>query len=267
MLRSFPFVAVVVVALSVSGCPSFQKPEASVAGAKVVSVDWNGAVIDVTIDLENKNKIPLLADRLAFDGFLEEKPLVHSTLNQRVTVPAEGKAQVKVPLRFVYKELKGAIAALDDKKRWKYVVKGEIGFAPHEQLMITLPFEKGGDLPAPQMPTVTVSKPRLENPSLQGFTVVADVVVKNPNPFALPAGAFEGTITVGGQPTPIRLSVPGTASEQTTTVTLRQNLSLAKAAAVGLELMAGKSITATVDAAAVFGERRQPLKTSLTLKR
>lgn len=263
MLRFILVVAVFVLA----GCPSFQKPTLSVTGAKVASVSFDGAVVDVTVEIQNDNAVPLFADRLAFDGFLEGKALVHSALNQRLTVPARGKSELKVPLRFVYRELKATLDELEGKQRWRYEVKGEVGFAPHEKLVVTLPFATDGELPAPQLPTVTVTKPRLENPSLKGFTVVTDVVVKNPNAFALPAGSFEGTITVGGQATPIRMSVPGTPSEQTTTVTLRQPVSLVKAAAVGLDLMAGKRITATLDAAAVCGGRRQPLKTSLTLKR
>ncbi len=255
------------VAMSLGGCPSFEKPTASVADAKVASVDFNGAVVDVTITLENKNKVPLFADHLSFDGSIEGAPVVHSTLTQRVTLPAQGKADVKVPLRFVYKELKGAKAAMEGKKRWNYVVTGEIGFAPYESLLITVPFETDGDLPAPQLPSVTVSKARLEDVSMKDMTIVADVAVKNPNPFALPAGSVEGTITVGGQATPVRLAVPRTASETTTTVTLRQSVSLAKAASVAASIVAGKRVTAAVDAEMAFGERRQPVKATLTLQR
>jgi len=267
LVESVRLPLVAALSLALQACPSFQKPTLSVTGAKVASVGFDGAVVDVTVELQNDNGIPLFADRLAFDGFLEDKALVHSAMNQRVTVPARGKAEVKVPLRFVYKELKTALGELEGKRRWRYEVKGEVGFAPHEQLVVTLPFTKDGDLPAPQLPTVTLSKPRLENPSLQGLTVVADVVVRNPNAFALPAASFEGTLGIGGQVTPIRLSVPGTASEGSTTVTLRQTVSLAKAASVGLDLMAGRPITATLDAAVVVGERRQPLKETLSLKR
>lgn len=173
MLRAVARVAVVVAACVLSACPSFEKPSLSVTGAKVASIDFDGAVVDLSVELENPNKIPLLADRLAFDGFIEGKPLVHSTLKQRVTVPAGGKAAVKVPLRFVYKELKGALPPLQGKKRWAYEVKGEIGFEPHEKLAIALPFPKGGELPAPQLPTVKADEPRLENVSLQGLTALS----------------------------------------------------------------------------------------------
>jgi LEA14-like dessication related protein len=268
VLRAVVRVAVVVaIAASLSACPSFEKPSLSVEGAKIASVDFDGAVVDLTVELSNPNKIPLLADRLAFDGFIEGKPLVHSTLKQRVTVPAEGKATVKVPLRFVYKELKGALASLEGKKRWDYEVKGEIGFEPHEKLTIALPFAKGGELPAPQLPTVKAGEPRLENVSLQGLTVVADVTVTNPNAFALPAGSLGGSLKVGSVTTPIVLSVPGTPSEKTQKVTLRQQVSLLKAASVGVDLMAGRSVKADLDVALAFGERKQPLKASLTLKR
>jgi len=267
VLRSVARVAVVVAAVALSACPSFEKPSLSVEGAKVASVDFDGAVVDLTVELENPNKVPLLADRLTFDGFIEGKPLVHSTLKQRVTVPAEGKASVKVPLRFVYKELKGALASLEDKKRWRYEVKGEIGFEPHEKLAIALPFTKDGELPAPQLPTVKAGEPRLENVSLQGLTVVVDVTVTNPNAFALPAGSLKGTLKVGGVDTPLSLSVPGTPSEKSQKVTLRQQVSLLKAASVGVDLMAGRSVKAELDTVLAFGERQRPLKAALTLKR
>ncbi len=96
----------------------------------------NALAANVTVTLESKNKVPLFADHLSFDGSIEGAPVVHSTLTQRVTLPAQGKADVKVPLRFVYKELKGAKAAMEGKKWWNYVLTGEIGFAPYESLLI-----------------------------------------------------------------------------------------------------------------------------------
>jgi phospholipid/cholesterol/gamma-HCH transport system ATP-binding protein len=46
-----------------------------------------------------------------------------------------------------------------------------------------------------------------------------------------------------------------------------KEIALTKLAKVGLDLAAGKSVPATLDGAAAFGERRQPLRASLTLKR
>jgi len=255
------------VVLAVTGCPSFEKPELSVKDAKVKTADFNGAVVDVTVEITNGNAVPLLADSLHFQGFIEGKPLVKGDVKQRVTVPAKGKTEVKVPIRFTYKELGAAVQAMRNKKSWDYAVKGEVGFEPFEKLAIALPFSTDGDLPAPQLPIVTTSNPRLEGVTLQSATVAVDIAVRNGNAFALPAGAFEGTVQLGSVKTPIKLSVPSVPAGKSLTLSLRQPFSLAAVGTVAVDVARGKGVPVAIDAAVVLSDQRQPVKASLTVKR
>lgn len=265
---SFLLVMLAALAMATAGCPSFQKPTLSVLGAKVKQADFNGATIDVDVELANDNAVPLFTDRLAFQGFIEKKPLVTGELNKRVSVDAHGKTKVTVPLRFVYRELGEAAAAMKDQARWRYNITGEVGFAPIKEAgTFLVPFTTDGDLPAPRLPTLRAENPRLERPTLMSLTVAVDVEVKNPNAFSVPAGVLEGDLVLGGQKTRVSLRLPSTAAEKTQKVTLRQQVDLTKIARVGVDVAAGKAVPATLDVAAVFGERRQPLRASITLRR
>ncbi len=260
-------VVMAAVLAGIAGCPSFEKPDLSVKTAKLASADFNGAVVDVTVEIANSNAVPLLADSLHFQGFIEGKPLVKGDVKQRVTVPAKGKTEVKVPIRFTYKELGAAVQAMRNKKSWDYEVKGEVGFEPVKKLAIALPFSTDGELPAPQLPIVTTSNPRLEAVTLQSATVAVDIVVRNDNAFALPAGSFEGTIELGSTKTPIKLSVPSVPAGKGLTLSLRQPFSLASLGAVAVDIARGKAVPVAIAAAVVVSDQRQPVKASLTVKR
>lgn len=267
MLRALSLVTTMAAALLFAGCPSFEKPSLSVLGAKVSKADFNGATVDVEVELDNPNAVPLFADSLNFAGTLEGKPLVTGEVKKRVVVNAKSKAKVTVPLRFVYRELGDVAKAAKDKARWRYAVDGTVGFAPIKEATFLVPFDTSGDLPAPRLPTVRAANARLEQPSLQRVTVAVDLVLKNPNAFAVPAGTFSGDIILGGKKTAISLKVPSTAAEKEQTVTLRQRVDLTDLVRVGLDIAAGKAVPATVDGDFAVGERKQPLRASITLKR
>ncbi len=267
LARPLLVVALLAAALSTLGCPSFQKPGLDVESAKVTSADFGGATVEVTVSVDNQNAIPLFADRLSYAGKVEGKQVATGEKKERVSLPAKRKTEVKLPVRLSYKELGQAIESMSTKGSWAYVVAGDIGIEPVDDVEFKLPFETTGKIDAPKLPTIKVEKPRIENMSISTLTVAVDVVIDNDNAFALPASSLEGKLVVGDQELPFRQSAPSVAAGKKTTVVVRQPVSLAALASAGRDLVAGKAIPISAAGVIVVAERRQAFTHKTTLKR
>lgn len=253
-----------------SGCSSCQpqKPSLSVKRAAVATADFDGATIDVEVEVANPNGFPIFADEVNFQADLEKHKAATGALKKRVTVAGNGKAAVTVPVRIRYADVGDALERMAKDRRWDWTVTGDVALAPIKELVVRLPFTTSGSVDAPRLPTIEVKSSRLENLSPKAATLVVEFVVGNDNSFALPAGAFAGTLFVGGvRASAAALTVPAIKKNDSIVVTLRQPIALAPLGRAALEIAVGRSVDVGVDGAFTFSTRSLAFKKTVALVR
>jgi LEA14-like dessication related protein len=262
---------VLLAALSVSlmGCkPEVHKPSLSVKSAKVSRVDFDQALVDAVVAVENKNAFPLLADRVTYEGFLEGKKVASGQLKRRVQFPASSTQTVKLPIALRYVEVGDALKAMQGKPEWKWEIKGEVAIDVSEELKVSLPFAKSGSLPAPQLPKVRVARAALERVTLTEATAVLEVEIDNPNKFAFPAGSLDAKLKLGEiSLDPVKVNVPRIAGGKKKTLKMRQKLRLKNLGAVALKVAGGQPLSAHLVGELNYGSRALPIDLTLELKK
>lgn len=244
------------------------KPTLSVKGANVAAADFDGATIDVDVEIDNPNSFPIAADEVSFTASLEDKRAATGSLKKRITVESKSKARVKVPVRLRYADVSAAVDAAAGRDHWRYGVTGEVALNPIDKVSLRLPFTKSGELDAPRLPKVVASKGRLSNISLRAVTVDVDVVVSNDNAFDVPAGSFKGDLRLGGEDAGhVTVAVPTLGAKKSVSVVVHQQVPLAGLVRTGVALAAGKAVDATVEGTFAWSSRRQSFKATLPLSR
>lgn len=234
----------------------------------MASADLDGATIDVEVEVANPNAFPIFADELNFRADLEKNKAATGAVKKRLTVAGNDKATVRVPVRIRYADLGAALERMAKDRRWDWTVTGEVALAPIKALVLRLPFTTSGSIDAPRLPTVVVKTSRLENLSPKAATLVVEFVISNDNSFALPAGAFAGTLDVGGvRASNAKVAVPAIKEKDSLVVMLRQPIALVPLGRAALDIAAGRSVDVTVAGDFTFSTRAVSLKKTVALVR
>lgn len=139
------------------GCSKPAPPTLVPKEAKVVSVDLAGMDLRVTMDAHNPNGIDLavraVSARVLLDGTHD---LGTVTMNRPITLPANARTSIEVPLSMRWKDatLLGVFAAA--KRAVPYTVEGTATVGG-ERLNVDLPFKMQGTVTPEQLAAATLS--------------------------------------------------------------------------------------------------------------
>ncbi|HXG58997.1 MAG TPA: LEA type 2 family protein [Thermoanaerobaculia bacterium] len=124
-------------AVLLSGCNTLanlriENPRYSIRDVRprvAIALPFSASTIDVglTLEVDNPNPVGLRLDRLDFDLLVNGNHVVHSVSDRRIRIPAEGRGNVDLQLRFGYAEVQNLFRELADAiggNRARYEIRG-----------------------------------------------------------------------------------------------------------------------------------------------
>lgn len=143
-------VALALFALLIGGCmPRVERPEVSLAGARVASLGLSGGVIDVRLSVYNPNGFRLRASGLTYDLDFENPDaeqewldFADGRIDRDVRIGPGETVEVTVPVEFTYRGLGDIVRGLMERGTFDYRVSGSV--ALEGPVRRAIPFRHSG---------------------------------------------------------------------------------------------------------------------------
>ena len=229
---------------------AFDKPTLAFREARLPSIDFDGAELDLVFLVTNPNSVGLDLTRASYNLEVEGHKVAAGTPKNGLKIPGGGSAEITFPAKVQWNEIAPALEALFAMDQVHYKASGELGLGS-----VTLPLQHEGTFAAPKMPKVDLGSPQVTSLTLTGARLALPLKIANVNGFPLPLGGILGTVDIAGA-TVGRIAMPEAApvpSNGETTVSIPLNVSfLQTGAAVAQALRSGVAevkVDATLNAA------------------
>ncbi|MBV2090102.1 MAG: LEA type 2 family protein [Candidatus Thiodiazotropha sp. (ex Ctena orbiculata)] len=176
------------------GCSSLQQaeqlmngiqPSGEVKGVKLSGLDLRGIDLLFDVEVDNPNPVAISLDGLDYDLKLLNRSFLKGQQSMGMSLAADGKSQVKLPVRMEFEQLLEHYSELSKHDDVPYQL--DLGLGVDVPLLgrVRLPISYQGRLPVPKLPDVRVSRIDVQRMSLQAIDLMLELEVENPNRFAL----------------------------------------------------------------------------------
>ena len=176
------------------GCSSLQQaeqlmsgiqPTGEVKGVKLSGLDLRGIDLLFDVEVDNPNPVVISLDGLDYDLKLLDRSFLKGQQSMGMSLAADGKSQVKLPVRMEFEQLLKHYSDLSKRDEVPYQL--DLGLGVDVPLLgrVRLPVSYQGRLPVPKLPDVRVSRIDVQRLSLQAIDLMLELEVANPNRFAL----------------------------------------------------------------------------------
>ncbi|MFP4445169.1 MAG: LEA type 2 family protein [Desulfosudaceae bacterium] len=209
----------------------WQKPEASIGSITVSALNFEGAGLDVAVEVHNPNAYQIRLGRLDYALTVQDKQVLSGQQEENTALKAEQSQTIVFPVKIRFADLLAAVSGLKQQNIVNYGLTGGITAAVPMVGDIRLPFSRQGRLPVPKMPQVTVEGLHLDSINMLGASLKLALSLENPNNFSVNLDQFDYAFklnnnAVAGGKAPAALQAgPG----QTSRIELPLDLSFASA--------------------------------------
>ena len=117
-------------------------PEVNISNFKLTDMTSKDISIDLVLDVNNPNPIPLNLDSVDYSLNLSGQKVTEGTMNKGVSIPASGKGQVTIPMKFAYNSVGSLLSGLMNrsfKKDYELNGTAKVG-------IFSIPFTKKGEV-------------------------------------------------------------------------------------------------------------------------
>lgn len=176
------------------GCSSLQQaeqlmngiqPTGEVKGVKLSGLDLRGIDLLFDVEVDNPNPVAISLDGLDYDLKLLNRSFLKGQQSMGMSLAADGKSQVKLPVRMEFERLLEHYSELSKRDDVPYQLDLGLGIDVPLLGRVRLPMSYQGRLPVPKLPDVRVSRIDVQRLSLQAIDLMLELEVENPNRFAL----------------------------------------------------------------------------------
>jgi LEA14-like dessication related protein len=142
MLRSLIFILISVV---ISGCSTMatlrDPPKVKFKDVKLKDTDFTNALLDIVLEVDNKNEVAAVVDRLKYSLVVDEKEIAQGIFSEKVELPAQSISQVVVPIKVKVQDLFSSALNMLQKKGAPYKLSGSVGIG-----IFDIPFDADGKI-------------------------------------------------------------------------------------------------------------------------
>ncbi|MBV2120094.1 MAG: LEA type 2 family protein [Candidatus Thiodiazotropha sp. (ex Ctena orbiculata)] len=189
------------------GCSSLQQaeqlmtgvqPTGEVKGVKLSGLDLRGIDLLFDVEVDNPNPVAISLDGLDYDLKLLNRSFLKGQQSMGMSLAADGKSQVKLPVRMEFEHLLKHYSELSKRDDVPYQLDLGLGIDVPLLGRVRLPMSYQGRLPVPKLPDVRVSRIDVQRLSLQAIDLMLELEVENPNRFALMLQRLEYQFKLNG---------------------------------------------------------------------
>ncbi|MEJ2622813.1 MAG: LEA type 2 family protein [Candidatus Thiodiazotropha sp.] len=161
------------------------KPTGEVKGVKLSGLDLKGIDLLFDVEVDNPNPVAISLDGLDYNLKLLDRSFLKGRQAMGMSLAADGKSQVKLPVRMEFEQLLKQYTDLSKRHDVPYQL--DLGMGVDVPLLgrLRLPVSYTGRLPVPKLPDIRVKRIDVQRMSLQAVDLMLELEVANPNRFAL----------------------------------------------------------------------------------
>ena len=200
------YVLTLLVLTYLNGCKSLQTdlskavktPEVSIEKMAVSGVSLDTVDLVLALKVKNPNTYNLALAGYDYKVKLNDLDLIKGQTSQRFQISAKGSDIIQVPLSISFNDVVELYKGLGDKNSIKY--DADVGLKLDAPILnlFRLPAAKQGEITIPRMPKVSFSDIQVRKLSFTEIDLSLDMLVDNPNDFALNIKDILYNINVGG---------------------------------------------------------------------
>jgi len=169
----------------------WQKPEASIGAVTVSELNFEGAGLDVAVEVNNPNPYQIRLGRLDYALTVQDKQVLSGQQEENTSLKAEQSQTIVFPVKVRFEDLLAAVSGLKQQNIVNYGLEGGITAAVPMVGDIRLPFSRRGRLPVPKMPKVAVEGLHLDSITMLGASLKLALSLENPNNFSVNLDQFD----------------------------------------------------------------------------
>ncbi len=195
--------AAAVILLGITSCEVLgdiiSKPTARVDSVEIIGVSMNGVEITVNVEIDNPNSVGLTLDAYDYSLIVEEKNIVTGRREESVSLKANGKSILPIPIELKFGDLAAAGSSpLNDDS---LPVTAALGLEVALPYVGTVRLDVSGSIEVPVIkpPILLPSGIRVESIKLSGASITVLADIKNPNGFGMVVSSLIGELSVAGQ--------------------------------------------------------------------
>jgi LEA14-like dessication related protein len=175
-----------------------QKPSAKVEGLRLTGLDMNGVDLTFDVGVDNPNPVGISLAALDYDLKLFGSSFLQGAQPMGMKVAASGKSQVQVPVRLGFQQLLNSYRQLKGAEQVGYELDLGMGFEVPVLGKVRVPASYQGQLPIPEMPSVSLKSVDVDQLTLSGAKLLLELQVDNPNSFSLLLDKLDYNLKLNG---------------------------------------------------------------------
>ena len=174
------------------------KPTARVDSVEITGVDFSGVELTVNVEIDNPNPAGLTLDAYDYCLKVEGEDVVKGRREDRVSMKANGKSILPIPIEIRFDELTAVGASLLDDDIVPVAAVLGLEIAVPYIGSVRLDVSGSADIPVVRPPALLPLGIRVESIGLSGATITVLTDMRNPNAYGLAVRDLEGELTVAG---------------------------------------------------------------------
>jgi LEA14-like dessication related protein len=191
--------------LIISGCAQLKqkvetlKPTAEIVDTRLTGISFDKADLVFVMTIDNPNPFALKLSGLVYDVAIEGQSLLSGAIDRGLSLKANGKSNVKIPVTLKFDDLEKLPANLRDKDKITYQLKSTIKVNLPVIGNYDIHLVKRDEIPVPKLPAITLKDLKIRNLSFTTAELVTILEIKNPNAFSLALNDFRYKLDINNQ--------------------------------------------------------------------
>lgn len=181
---------------------SRRQPDVSIESAHLGALSFEGAELVADVRIDNPNPVGATLAGFDYELAVAGQSLVAGERDQRLRLDAKEQAQLDVPLRVAFADVRNIVDDLlrngDSRDQVDYDLALNLDIEVPVLGRRTVPAEISGSLPIPRVPSLSVTRLKLDSFGWRKAQATVEFAVDNPNPFGLDLERLNYDLAIDG---------------------------------------------------------------------
>ncbi len=176
-----------------------QKPRLSVKEARLTNLSFESLVLALDVRIDNPNPVGLTMAGFDYDLSLAGQSFIKGQQNRSMSIPAQGKSILEIPISLQFRELYNSFKALKNKGETPYRIGCGVTFDLPLLGRTRIPVSHSGSIPLIKLPAVKMAGLKVKNLGLSGADLELRLKLTNPNTFGLALNGIDYNLKIEGK--------------------------------------------------------------------
>jgi LEA14-like dessication related protein len=178
----------------------FKKPNVQVTGANLTGLNFDGAQLDLLLDIENPNPAGFTLQGFDYQFSVEGSQVLAGQQRKQLSIDAAKHSAVPLPVSMKFADIYKVMSSLAQREEMPYDLNATVYLDLPVLGVQPFPVKHKGTLPLPKLPQVRLVDLKIGQLSLTGASADVVLEVSNPNSFGLDIQKLSYQLGLNGHP-------------------------------------------------------------------